>query len=136
MNPTRPSDREKVYNTIDGERDYQAAKHPTTPAPSLIDETNLLIEYTDKLAAALTTGAISSSPSSSPLECLREVAAIAVRAMETHGAQPRSTGATGATGPTLVRAPVVGPSAGGPPHLNAPTTAQTAHTGDQPAVQL
>ena len=87
--PTRPTEREKVYDVIDGERGYQNANRPTSPN-DLVHFTNLLIEYTDKLAVDVQVDPSGASPAGGPLKRLREVAAIAVHAMEIHGAQPRA----------------------------------------------
>lgn len=86
--PSTTKVRQKAYDVIDGERDYQNATHPSSPPKTLTDHTNLLIEYTDKLAADVVAGK-SSSPTGGPLKRLREIAAIAVHAMEEHGIQPR-----------------------------------------------
>lgn len=88
---SRTETRNNAYDVIDGERDYQDLHHSASPDHTLVDDANLLIEYTDKLAAdvhALATGGVM-SPSSGPLKRLREIAALAVRAMETHGVSPR-----------------------------------------------
>lgn len=97
--PVRPTDREKVYDVIDGERDYQGATHPASPHPDLVYHANLLIEYTDKLAADVAAG-VGSSPSGGPLKRLRQVAALAVQAMEAHGVQPRENHVPASAGVT------------------------------------
>lgn len=79
-----------AYDVIDGERDYQDKTHPASPKPTLVDFANLLIEYTDKLAADV-VNEFSSSPSGGALKRLRQIAAIAVHAMEHHGSQPRES---------------------------------------------
>ena len=86
--PSLTKPREKVYDVLNGEREYQDEKFAGRTPPTLIEFTNLLIEYTDKLAADVGAGK-SSSPTGGPLKRLREVAAIAVHAMEVHGIQPR-----------------------------------------------
>ena len=87
--PTRPTEREKVYDVLDGERGYQNATRPASPN-DLVHFTNLLIEYTDKLAVDVVVDPSGASPAGGPLKRLREIAAIAVQAMEVHGAQPRA----------------------------------------------
>jgi hypothetical protein len=93
--PTRPVARDSVYDVIDGERDYQNKKHGadatgTSSTPPLTHFVNLLIEFTDKLAVDVTVESPSpSNGTSGPLKRLREIAAIAIHAMEHHGAQPR-----------------------------------------------
>lgn len=89
--PTRPTDREKIYDVLDGERDYQIKTHPASPPPDLESFTNLLIKYTDKLGyEGFDPDPSGASPAGGPLKRLREIAAIAVHAMEVHGAQPRA----------------------------------------------
>jgi len=87
--PARPDHRNKIYDILDGERDYQDVKHPTSPDHPIEHFANLLIEYTDKLAVDLHREHTGASPSGDPFKRLREVAAIAVHAMEVHGVQPR-----------------------------------------------
>ena len=144
---TKP--REKVYDVLNGEREYQDEKFAGRTPPTLIEFTNLLIEYTDKLAADVGAGK-SSSPTGGPLKRLREVAAIAVHAMEVHGIQPRenhvpaSAGITGtmhvtAKLDTLAPAKSVGatgavpaPSAfTAPATMQAPATVRTAPAAPQ-----
>jgi hypothetical protein len=87
LTPTRPAVRANAFDVVDGERDYQDKTHPSSPVPTLSHFVYLLIEYTDKLAVDMEVE--SSSPTGGPLKRLREIAAIAVHAMEHHGAQPR-----------------------------------------------
>ncbi len=87
--PTRPAAREKIYDILDGEREYQQKTHPTHPPAfrSVADFASLLDTYVHRLRRA-----VSSAPGGAggdPLKRLREIAAIAVHAMEIHGAQPR-----------------------------------------------
>ena len=136
--PTRTAIRDKVYDVVDGEREFQQINHPSPLDPSLVDETNLLIEYTDKLAVDMTVDPNGSSPAGGPLKRLREIAAIAIRAMEHHGAQPRenhvpaSAGITGTvhiTGKPDSTKPapkVANPSAGMQTRAPAPTPHPTA----------
>lgn len=77
--PTRPDNRNVVYDVIDGERAYQEEKHPLPK--SLHEEMNLLSAYAIKLRAA--------GKKEDVLDILREIAAISVRAMERVGARPR-----------------------------------------------
>ena len=90
--PKSPTKAQVVaFEVLLGEREYQTKTHPDSPAPTLVDFSNLLVEYTDKLAVDATvdpTGA-SSSPADGPLKRLREIAAIALHAMELYGIQPR-----------------------------------------------
>lgn len=107
----RPTVRNVAFDVIDGERDYQDAKHPGPR--TLIDDANLLIEFTDKLAVAVTVE--SPSPSANPREILREIAAIATRAMEDHGIVPRENHVPASAGITGVvkivgKADAVGPA--------------------------
>lgn len=135
--PLATGPRNKIYEILDGERDYQIETHPSSPPKSLIDYANLLIEYTDKLAAdvvhATANPAALSSPTGGPFKRLREIAAIAVAAMEVHGAQPReghvpaSAGVTGTMHVTVKPdslAPASAPAAPAAPAAGAtkPTT--------------
>ncbi len=86
--PTMTAVRKKVYDVIDGEREYQDKIFAGRTPPTLVEFTNLLIEYTDKLAASVVAKA-GVSPSGGPGKRLREIAAIATHAMEKHGAEPR-----------------------------------------------
>lgn len=77
--PIRPTKREKVYDVLDGERDYQDKTYPG--GKTLTSFAALLQRYSDKMFLA---------PNDLiALKRLREIAAIAVHAMEIHGAQPR-----------------------------------------------
>jgi hypothetical protein len=95
-----PPIRQKAFDIIDGEREYQDANFPSSPDTSLVDFASLLIEYTGKLAVDVVVE--SSSPTGGPLKRLREIAAIAVRAMEIHGAQPRENHVPASAGVTGV----------------------------------
>jgi len=90
--PNQPTKAQVVaFEVLLGEREYQTAKHPDEPVPTIVNFADLLIEYTDKLAAEVMvdpTGA-SASPADGPLKRFREIAAIALHAMEIHGIQPR-----------------------------------------------
>ena len=104
--PTTTLIRKKVYDILDGEREYQdkifAGRTPLT----LIEFTNLLIEYTDKLAASVKAGM---SPSGGPGKRLREIAAIAVYAMELHSSEPRANHVPASAGITGTLHIVAGP---------------------------
>ena len=147
--PTTTLIRKKVYDILDGEREYQDKIFAGRTPPTLIEFTNLLIEYTDKLAASVVAKA-GVSPSGGPGKRLREIAAIAVHAMELHGSEPRanhvpaSAGITGtlhatAKLDTLAPAKSVGatgavpaPSAfTAPATMQAPATVHTAPAAPQ-----
>ena len=141
--PSLTKPREKVYDVLNGEREYQDEKFAGRTPPTLIEFTNLLIEYTDKLAADVGAGK-SSSPTGGPLKRLREVAAIAVHAMELHGSEPRanhvpaSAGITGtlhATAKLDTLAPAKSVGATGavpaPSAFMAPATVHTAPAAPQ-----
>ena len=157
--PSLTKPREKVYDVLNGEREYQDEKFAGRTPPTLIEFTNLLIEYTDKLAADVGAGK-SSSPTGGPLKRLREVAAIAVHAMEVHGIQPRenhvpaSVGITGTmhivgkadslVPPSAYRAPVSGDGGTKPvttvahpsgPHTEGRSPAPVPHTTEHPGAE-
>jgi len=100
--PIRPTKREHIYDILDGERDYQDRTHPESPVPMLADFANLLIEYTDKLAVDVTVDGPSPASGHGPYKRLREIAAIAVRAMEVYGATPRENHVPASAGITGV----------------------------------
>lgn len=137
---SRTETRNNAYDVIDGERDYQDLHH-VSPERTLVDDANLLIEYTDKLAAdvhALATGG-GMSPSSNPLKRLREIAALAVRAMETHGVSPRENhvpASAGITGTVKIvgKADSTKPVPQQPPHPAPAHAPQPAHHTPQPIV--
>jgi len=145
--PVRPTHRDKVFDIIDGERDYQVKTRPESPVPTLVDETNLLIEYTDKLAVDVTVD--SASPQGGPLKRLREIATIAIRAMENHGAQPRENhvpASAGITGTVKIvggqdstkpkpRVNAVEPSLHPAPTAHAPATLVVEHNKLVPVTQ-
>jgi hypothetical protein len=87
--PKPPTKKQVVaIDVLLGEREYQAKTHPDNPAPSIVDFANLLIEYSDKLAVDVTANP-AMPPAGGPLKRFREIAAIALHAMEIHGVQPR-----------------------------------------------
>ncbi len=141
--PTTTPIRKKVYDVIDGEREYQDKIFAGRTPPTLVEFTNLLIEYTDKLAASVVAKA-GVSPSGGPGKRLREIAAIAVHAMELHGSEPRanhvpaSAGITGtlhATAKLDTLAPAKSVGATGavpaPSAFMAPATVHTAPAAPQ-----
>lgn len=125
--PTRPASRDKVYDVLDGERDYQVENYPSPSEPDLARFSTLLIEYTDKLAVDVTVDPAGSSPDGGPLKRLREIATIAVHAMEVHGAQPRENHVPASAGVTGTAHIVAKPDATLPTHgPTGPTHAQSA----------
>jgi hypothetical protein len=88
--PKQPTKAQVVaFEVLLGEREYQTETHPGQPVPSIVDFANLLIEYTDKLAVDATVDPTSVTPAGGPLKRFREIAAIALHAMEIYGIQPR-----------------------------------------------
>lgn len=81
--PVRPASREKVYDVIDGERDYQKA---TWGGEISAEAGLLLIEEYAARARATWTGQVGDI---GLLDGIRKIAGIAVRTMEQHGARPR-----------------------------------------------
>ena len=85
--PARPGSRDRVYDVIDGERDYQddvwssADKTLLTPGEYLI----LFEEYVTKARAAW----VKEHGDENLRNNFRKLAGIAVQAMERHGAIPR-----------------------------------------------
>ena len=134
QNPVRPTDRNKVYDVVDGERDYQVKNHPTSPSPDITHFTNLLIEYTDKLAVDVAVNPSAGmspahSPSGGPLKRLREIAAIAIHAMEVHGAAPRENhvpASAGVTGTVNIVGKADSTKPSPKPAAPAPAPARTA----------
>lgn len=103
--PKSPTTKQMIaFDVLLGEREYQDETHPSSTVPTIADFANLLVEYTDKLAVDATvdpTGA-SSSPADGPLKRLREIAAIALHAMEIYGSQPRENHVPASAGITGV----------------------------------
>lgn len=89
--PIRPTSRERVYDVIDGERDYQdngegnAKRHPGRP-PMTPGEYILCMEMT--LAKARMAW-YHPEGGEACLHYIRKTAALGVNAMELHGAPPR-----------------------------------------------
>jgi hypothetical protein len=50
--PTRPDNRDKIYDVIDGEREYQEKHFPDSPKPTEIQFADLLDEYAIKFGNA------------------------------------------------------------------------------------
>jgi len=92
-------ERARVYEVIDGEREYQdrvwRENNPSSPETALdgtarplsIGEDILLIE--EYIAKARALWSCEKRPELGALNILRKIAGIAVRCMETHGAPPR-----------------------------------------------
>lgn len=76
---TKRTLREQAFHVISGERDYQQEKYPK--GGSLHDYIKLVQTFAGKLNKASTT----SNPVQDTLHVMREIAALAVRAMEEHG---------------------------------------------------
>lgn len=92
--PTRPADRDKVYDVLDGERDYQDAHFPTKP--TLLEVADMLDDYAVKVITLFAPPASPEAPvltveerTAKVLKRLREIGAIAVKGMELYGAAPR-----------------------------------------------
>lgn len=83
--------REDVYKLIDGERVYQdkawAENNPTATAPLTIGEELLLLEV--YLRDTIDQWKVEPRPEVKTMGMIRKIGAIAVRAMESHGAPPR-----------------------------------------------
>jgi hypothetical protein len=80
--------RKEVYSTIDGERDYQdnLPSHRTDGSDHTVGDYLVMLDsYLGKAKDAWTfnPGTVAS------LKQIRKIAAIAVRCMEEHGAEPR-----------------------------------------------
>ena len=129
--PSLTKPREKVYDVLNGEREYQDEKFAGRTPPTLIEFTNLLIEYTDKLAVDVTVDPTCSSPAGGPLKRLREIAAIALHGMEIYGIQPRENHVPASAGITGVLK-VVGKLDSTAPKPAAPATSASAPVA-QPA---
>jgi hypothetical protein len=88
--------RDEVYAAIDGERDYQIAMAFNAHGDPTNDRTKSLEEFLlymhDYLNEAIHQASRTWGPEAycKPLETVRKVAALAVAAMEVHGAIPRA----------------------------------------------
>ena len=88
--PKSPTRKQQIaFEVLLGEREYQAETRGNSPVPTIVDFANLLVEYTDKLTVDATVDPTSALPAGGPLKRLREIAAIALHAMEIYGSQPR-----------------------------------------------
>jgi|ERR1700676_2684110 len=91
--PIRPQSRYKLYDVLDGERDYQDEHFPLSPEPTLLEIADLLDEYAIKLMSLFAPSPPSAltveQRTAVALKRLREIGAIAVKGMELHGAVPR-----------------------------------------------
>ena len=118
--PNQPTKAQVVaFEVLLGEREYQTKTHGDSPVPTLVDFANLLIEYTDKLAVDVKVDPIG-SPAGGPLKRFREIAAIALHAMEIYGIQPRENHVPASAGITGELKVVVGPDTTAPkssPHV-------------------
>jgi hypothetical protein len=83
--------RKEVYELIDGERAYQDIvwhrKENNDPNPLTIGEFVLMLEQYAFQARAEWT--LEPKPEQNTMEIIRKIGAIAVNAMEQHGARPR-----------------------------------------------
>ena len=90
--PFRPSERDAVYDVIDGERDYQiagegnAARAADAPELSIGDFILLMERY---VAAAREEGVHGAAGNIQALPDIRKVVALGVHALEVYGAPPR-----------------------------------------------
>lgn len=81
--------RNSIYTIIDGERDYQDERWPRPAHNHSVTEYLVYIDhYIHEAFKKLSTEAEIGSFGDS-LVCLRKIAALAVAAMEEHGASPR-----------------------------------------------
>lgn len=98
QSPTRPKLRDLIYDVLDGERDYQQANFPDSPKPTISEFAALIDEYAIRLCEPF----VPESPSAPVLTVeqeaarakvaqkrFREIAAIAIHAMEIYGTTPR-----------------------------------------------
>jgi hypothetical protein len=144
LHPQPPTAKQKIaFDVLVGEREYQNMTHGGGPTPTMVNFANLLIEYTDKLAVDATVDPTGASPAGGPLKRLREIAAIALHAMEIYGIQPRenhvpaSAGITGTvnivgnadkTAPPRVATPTPAASSAVPAAADRTAPAPTPHT--------
>lgn len=77
------SNRDLAITAIEGERLYQEARYPNAVNNGIAEEIVLLDHYLGKLKAEAVGNKINVMPR------FREIAALAVRAMENWGAEPR-----------------------------------------------
>jgi hypothetical protein len=97
LSPTRPQARAKVYDVLDGERDYQDEHFHTSPEPTVSEFAALVDEYAVKLVTpfapspaepALTVDQ-EAARAKVAMKRFREIGAICVHALEVYGAPPR-----------------------------------------------
>lgn len=87
QNPVRPSSRDKVYDIVDGERDYQDETWPHTEGTGhSVGEYLLMLEEYVARARSEWTKTHGDQPT---LNVMRKVCGITVRCMEDHEAIPR-----------------------------------------------
>jgi hypothetical protein len=92
--PSRTPARSSAFDVIDGEREYQNKTHPNSQQPSPFEIASLIDQYSVKLAAMFDpqTGQPHEG-TQSPIETfqkrIRQIGALAVKAMEIHGSAPR-----------------------------------------------
>lgn len=79
-------DRSDVYKLIDGERDYQDKRWPDSGASEVGSHLALIDSYIRRAIDAWSN----EKGDAGGLDVIRKVAALCVRAMEMHGAPPRS----------------------------------------------
>lgn len=103
--PVRPASRDRVYDIIDGERDYQDATWPASEGKLTVGEYLVVFEEYVAKARALW---VKEHGDVMTLNNFRKLAGIAVRALETHGAIPRELhvpASAGITGEMNIRDP-------------------------------
>lgn len=85
--PVRPPNRDRIFDVLDGERDYQDETWPHTEGTGhSVGEFLLLLEEYVSRARAEWTRTHGDDPT---MNVMRKVGGIVVRAMEEHGAIPR-----------------------------------------------
>jgi hypothetical protein len=115
--PKQPTKAQVVaFEVLLGEREYQDATHPSSPVPTLVDFAKLLVGYTDKLTVDVMADPTCALPADGPLKRFREIAAIALHAMEIYGIQPRENHVPASAGITGVLKVVTGPDTTVPEH--------------------
>lgn len=94
--PQRPETRQKVYDVLDGEREYQQKNFPSSPEPTITEFAALVDEYAVKLVTPFAeslavphTVDTEAARAKVAMKRFREIAAICTHAMEVYGAIPR-----------------------------------------------